>query len=326
MSTKDMWCKLVIILLMLGVAATTVIINGRTSLAGSIMENSNLPPGKAMDLSIRQARAQLKEAIQNKYVGTAKSCRLAEGFQGLIGNKLCDGRVVFGEVADVRVSTTGLYFTASYTETVAARTENRYDVQVPVSFRKVTKYVQAYSLDPTFSNGVYQLETPKSLFSVGTPDPWPSNYPILIWADKTSAENFADALNRLLYAARQDKDFATFSAAAKPWRKMPVKPALPEGVQKYRVMAEDAFKNKEFEKAADYYEQGLEIEPLWPQGQYNAALLYGEIKDYENAVLHMKRYLELVPDARNAETVREKIYLWEGKANEEMQKVTGAGM
>ena len=60
-------------------------------------------------------------------------------------------------------------------------------------------------------------------------------------------------------------------------------------------MAEDAINNKEFEKAVDYYEQGLDIEPLWPEGQFNAALLHGELKDYENAALHMKRYLELVP-------------------------------
>lgn len=106
---------------------------------------------------------------------------------------------------------------------------------------------------------------------------------------------------------------ATFAASAKRYREMSVKPALRDDVRRFRVLAEDAFNNKEFGKAADYYEQGLEIEPLWPQGQYNAALLYGEMKDYGNAVLHMRRYLELVPDASDAQAARDQIVIWQSK-------------
>jgi tetratricopeptide (TPR) repeat protein len=109
---------------------------------------------------------------------------------------------------------------------------------------------------------------------------------------------------------------AEFADKARKYREMPVKPPLPENVKRCRIMAEDAINNKEFEKAVDYYEQGLEIELLWPEGQFNAALLYGELKDYENAAIHMKRYLELVPNARDAREAREKVYLWEGKAKE----------
>ena len=99
-----------------------------------------------------------------------------------------------------------------------------------------------------------------------------------------------------------------------------MKPVLRDDVRRFRVLAEDAFNNKEFGKAADYYEQGLEIEPLWPEGQFSAALLYGELEDYENAALHMKRYLELVPNAKDAREAREKVYLWEGKAKEAATK------
>jgi len=94
------------------------------------------------------------------------------------------------------------------------------------------------------------------------------------------------------------------------------KPPLSEEVQRLRAMAEDASRNKEFEKAVQYYERALEIEPLWPQGQYNAALLEGELQWYGKAASRMKCYLQLVPDAANAEAAREKIYLWEGKAKE----------
>ena len=319
MSNRNMLCALVVLLTVAAIPSNLMAqTQGGNTPAGGIPSvwRGDPPPGDSMALSIRQARAQLKEAINNKYVGTAKSCRLAEGFQGLIGNKLCDGMVVFEKVTGVRIGPTGFHFTSSYTERVAAYSDKRYDVQMSVSFKEATKYMQAYSLDPTFSNGVYELEIPKRLYGVATPEPWPSNYPVLVWGNKTSAEKFADAFNRLLYAARQDEEFATFSAAAKTWRDLTVKPPLPENVQRYRVMAEDAFMNKDFEKAIDYYEKGLAIEPLWPQGQFNAALLYGEIKDYGAALLHMRCYLELVPDAQNAKAAREKMYLWEGKAKE----------
>jgi tetratricopeptide (TPR) repeat protein len=110
--------------------------------------------------------------------------------------------------------------------------------------------------------------------------------------------------------------FADFQKKAKAWRALTVKPALPEDVQRCRIMAEDAFKNKDFQKALMYYEKGLAIEPLWPQGQFNAAMLAGELQASGTAAAHMKRYLELVPGAGNAKFAREKMYLWEEKAKE----------
>jgi hypothetical protein len=110
--------------------------------------------------------------------------------------------------------------------------------------------------------------------------------------------------------------FVDFQEKSRAWRALAVKPALPGDVQRFRVAAEDAFKNKKFQEAAEYYEQGLAVEPLWPQGQYNAALLEGELLWYGMAAFHMKRYLELVPDAANAKAALEKMYLWEVKAKE----------
>jgi tetratricopeptide (TPR) repeat protein len=125
--------------------------------------------------------------------------------------------------------------------------------------------------------------------------------------------------------ARQKEKETAFVNEAKRYREMPVKPALPEDVQRYRVMAEDAFNNKDFEKALEYYRKGLAIEPLWPQGQYNAAMLAGELHWYDWAALYMKHYLELVPDAANAKAAREKMYLWEGKAKEGASELSTDG-
>ncbi len=144
------------------------------------------------------------------------------------------------------------------------------------------------------------------------------------WHTRQEAETFAYLLSMLKQHAMQEKEkfaaepalFADFQEKAKTWRALAVKPPLPETVQRCRIMAEDAFKNRDFEKAAEYYEQGLQIEPLWPQGRHNAAWLYAELKDYQSAVLHIKRYLEVAPDAANAKQARDMLYLWEGKAAE----------
>jgi len=144
------------------------------------------------------------------------------------------------------------------------------------------------------------------------------------WLLRPEAEEFARVLYALKEHALKERtrlaseisSFVDFQEKARAWRALTIKPILSEDLQRRRIMAEDAFKNKDFEKAVEYYEQGLEIEPLWPQGQYNAALLYGELKDYAAAALHMRFYLELVPDAGNAKAAREAMYLWEGKAGE----------
>jgi tetratricopeptide (TPR) repeat protein len=110
--------------------------------------------------------------------------------------------------------------------------------------------------------------------------------------------------------------FADFQEKARAWRQQPVKPPLSEEVRRFRVLAEDALQSKNFEKAAGYYEKGLTIEPMWPAGQFDAALLYAELQKYAQAVLHMKRYLELNPDDKDARNLRDKMYVWEEKANE----------
>jgi tetratricopeptide (TPR) repeat protein len=143
----------------------------------------------------------------------------------------------------------------------------------------------------------------------------------IIFPLESEAETFVKALSVLKQHAIKEKkklaseasSFADFQEKAKTWRALKVKPDLPEDVRRFRVLAEDAIKHQEFEKAVQYYEQGLAIEPLWPQGQYNAALLYGEMKEYRDAELHMKRYLELVPDAPDAQAARDQMMIWQSR-------------
>lgn len=99
------------------------------------------------------------------------------------------------------------------------------------------------------------------------------------------------------------------------------KPRLPEEARKYKVQAEFAVQQKQFDRAAGLYGQALEIAPWWPEGRFNRALILAEIKKYREAMREMKRYLLLAPEASNARAAQDKIYQWEAVAEPEPGKV-----
>jgi tetratricopeptide (TPR) repeat protein len=113
--------------------------------------------------------------------------------------------------------------------------------------------------------------------------------------------------------AQDSAAWADFQQKAAAWRALPVKPALTEDVQRERVQAENAVKEKRLADAAAHYESGLKINPVWPEGHFNAALLYAELEEYEKAIWHMRAYVELVPDAPDAKGAREQTYVWQDK-------------
>jgi len=104
---------------------------------------------------------------------------------------------------------------------------------------------------------------------------------------------------------------ARFQEAARNYRASAVKPQLPEAARRFRVQAKGAFRDKDFDTEADYYERALEVAPWWPEGHYNRALVLSEIDDYPGAIIEMKCYLTLVPDAPNPRAAQDKIYDWE---------------
>jgi tetratricopeptide (TPR) repeat protein len=83
--------------------------------------------------------------------------------------------------------------------------------------------------------------------------------------------------------------------------------------REHQVLAEYAFKQKDEEKAIREYMAALEIFPTWPEGQFNVATLAGEKKYYELAVMHMKEYLELVPNSPDAQAAKDSIIIWHDK-------------
>jgi tetratricopeptide (TPR) repeat protein len=134
---------------------------------------------------------------------------------------------------------------------------------------------------------------------------------------KRHANAFVDALNELsAFAVDTNNPLHDFPTHATAWRALATKPALPDAVRVRRLMAEDAIKNKKPEDALRYYEQGIESYPMWPEGWFNAALVAGELGEYPEAAEFMQSYLELVPDAKDAQSARDQLEIWKVKARE----------
>jgi tetratricopeptide (TPR) repeat protein len=131
------------------------------------------------------------------------------------------------------------------------------------------------------------------------------------------AQEAANALNRLrlhaLGADQRTESWQAFQRQASIWRTQLPKPALPEALRQQRLLAENALQEKDFEAAILHYETGLDIEPIWPEGQFNAALLCAELGYYSDAIRHMRAYVELLPDAPDSQRARDQLIIWQDK-------------
>lgn len=129
-----------------------------------------------------------------------------------------------------------------------------------------------------------------------------------------TAESLARALNRLrAYATEAESRQRAFTQQAVAWRALAVKPPIPEAVREQRLLAENAVKEKKLGEALDYYEAGLALYPTWTQGYFNAALIAAETGAYEEALECMQAYLELLPEAADAQAARDQMVIWRNK-------------
>lgn len=136
---------------------------------------------------------------------------------------------------------------------------------------------------------------------------------------KSDAENAAKALKILVLDARHDLDgmlaakFEEFKLSCQSWRALQEKPPIPEEALRHQALAENAFREKKLDQATDEYLDAVKVYPCWPEGQFSAASILGDTGWYTGAVAHMKYYLELVPDAANAQLAKDKIAAWQDK-------------
>lgn len=146
----------------------------------------------------------------------------------------------------------------------------------------------------------------------------------LVWAQRADAEAFADAVNWMIWSnslegkAFLDREVQSRVQQLEAW-KAGTRPTMPEDAHQHQVLAENAVQEKNLKRAIDEYEAALQIFPTWPEGQFNLALVCGEMHDYPCAVEHMQNYVELAPDAPDAQAAKDKLIIWRDKVQHPAQ-------
>jgi hypothetical protein len=140
----------------------------------------------------------------------------------------------------------------------------------------------------------------------------------LEWKTIDPANQFLKALEILTTNAHgkvdaEEREALAFAASAREWRELAAKPPMPEPAHEQKVLAEYAIQQGQYEQALQHYEKGLEIYPLWPEGQHNAAAIAAQLGNYECAIEHTRYFLELAPDAPDAGNLKDSIIVWKNK-------------
>jgi tetratricopeptide (TPR) repeat protein len=135
----------------------------------------------------------------------------------------------------------------------------------------------------------------------------------------SSAEVASCVFAELFILKKREAEAAlsSFQPLAARYRDMPAKPPVAEEQRKFIVQANSMTQQKEYGKAMALYRKALDVDPLsFPAAYYNMALIASQQGNIFGAILHMKKYLLLVPDAEDARSAQDKIYEWQAKVGE----------
>jgi tetratricopeptide (TPR) repeat protein len=114
------------------------------------------------------------------------------------------------------------------------------------------------------------------------------------------------------YVGSLDKQLVLFESVAAQYRALAVKPQISEEQRRLIVQANALTQQKNYTEAMEQYEKAIKLDlTAYPDAYYNLALLRAQENSPISAVFLMKRYLMLVPDAKDARSARDKIYEWE---------------
>lgn len=108
------------------------------------------------------------------------------------------------------------------------------------------------------------------------------------------------------------EDLESFKIIAADYQKLAEKPEISEEQRKLLIQGNAMNEKMNYDQAINYYDQAIAINPLSsPNSYYNYALIAAVAEKYELAILNMKKYLLLLPNAEDARSAQDKIYEWE---------------
>jgi tetratricopeptide (TPR) repeat protein len=108
------------------------------------------------------------------------------------------------------------------------------------------------------------------------------------------------------------EELERFRQTADNYQTLTEKPTIAEEQRKYFLQANALNENKDYQSAIQYYDKAFAVNPVsYPAGYYNLALISSLAGNYNYAILNMKKYLLLLPNAPDAREAQDKIYGWE---------------
>jgi tetratricopeptide (TPR) repeat protein len=115
------------------------------------------------------------------------------------------------------------------------------------------------------------------------------------------------------YAIKYYKqDLDDFKRIADKYRTLSEKPAMSDEQRKLFVQGNAMNDRLNYGEAIVYYGQAVSLNPVaYPEGYYNYAIIASLAENYDLAILNMKKYLLLMPEAPDASSAQDKIYEWE---------------
>jgi tetratricopeptide (TPR) repeat protein len=135
----------------------------------------------------------------------------------------------------------------------------------------------------------------------------------IIWGDLfipdlKSQNELIQLQNKLLF----NSYWGDFDKIVKDFNSLAVKPAVTEEQRKYIVQANAMNAKKDFSTATQLFNKVIATDPTaYPAAYFNLALISAQTGNYLYAIVNMKKYLLLVPEAEDARDAQDKIYEWE---------------
>jgi len=108
-----------------------------------------------------------------------------------------------------------------------------------------------------------------------------------------------------------EKELADFKETADSYRSLNTKPEISEDIRRSIVQATALTKDKKYDEAIQMYLKITDADKTYPDAHFNLSLLLAQVEEYEYAIFEMKKYIMLVPDAKDARAAQDKIYEWE---------------
>ncbi|MCX5705787.1 MAG: tetratricopeptide repeat protein [Candidatus Omnitrophica bacterium] len=108
------------------------------------------------------------------------------------------------------------------------------------------------------------------------------------------------------------------------WVSVTLAETVPEEAQRYMARGSAAVEMvktpKDYERAVREFEQAAKLAPNWPDVYFSLGSVQAKAGNYGEAMRYYKRYLELAPKAPNAAKIREEIYKFEYRVEQENLK------